>query len=613
MIELRQSTAGQEIPLGYFLDSTDGNTEETGLTIANTDIKLWKFGATTLANKNSGGATHISNGVYYCVLDATDTNTLGALIIFVHVSGALAIKVECAVLPANVWDSKYSTDKLQVDTVEVSGTSQTANDNGADINTILSRIIGTLATGTHNPQSGDAYAIVNNGTYGNSAIEALVDDLESRLTATRAGYLDNLSAGAVAQASVCTETRLAELDAANLPADVDSILTDTGEIGAAGVGLSNIPWNASWDAEVQSEVQDAIEANHLDHLFAVDYNPASKPGTATALLNELVEDDGGVSRFTANTLEEAPSGTGGDATAANQAIILAKLLAYIQLLMRSDAAIKTDNATELTAINADGGSGAGNYDNETDSNEATVDTGNSSWTTGGDATAANQTTITTHLTDLKGAGFVGSTDSNEAIRNRGDAAWTTGGGMSGSNAVTINVKDQSSNNIVECAVEVWDSDNTTLYERQNTNSSGNSSFNMDDGTYTIRMHKAGYNFDNQTLVVSGASTENYTGDAISVGTPGSANSCRIYDYLMMPDGSTPVTDVLAIMRIISLPEDANSVLHSGDEVIGTYSSDDGLVYWDVVRFAEAQFIIKDFGVDKTIPIPDSSTARLSDQ
>lgn len=116
-IKLRQSTASQEIPLGYFVDSVDGDTEETGLTIANTDIKLWKTGATTLANKNSGGATHISNGVYYCTLDATDTDTLGALIVFVHVAGALAVRVECEVLAANVYDSLIAgSDMLQVDT-----------------------------------------------------------------------------------------------------------------------------------------------------------------------------------------------------------------------------------------------------------------------------------------------------------------------------------------------------------------------------------------------------------------------------------------------------------------------------------------------------------------
>lgn len=104
-IYLRQSTASQEVPLGYFVDSTDGNTEETALSIANTNIKLWKAGATALVNKNSGGGTHMSNGVYYAVLDATDSNTLGSLIIFCHVAGALPVKVECVVLAPNIYDS----------------------------------------------------------------------------------------------------------------------------------------------------------------------------------------------------------------------------------------------------------------------------------------------------------------------------------------------------------------------------------------------------------------------------------------------------------------------------------------------------------------------------
>jgi hypothetical protein len=75
-------------------------------------------------------------------------------------------------------------------------------------------------------------------------LPADIDTLIARLTALRAGYLDNLSGGAVALASVCTDARLSELAAANLPADIDSlhesvaaiqadstsILTDTNEI-----------------------------------------------------------------------------------------------------------------------------------------------------------------------------------------------------------------------------------------------------------------------------------------------------------------------------------------------------------------------------------------------
>jgi hypothetical protein len=101
-IRLQKSTASQIVILGHFVDSTDGNTEKTSLTINNTDIKIWKTGATSLANKNSGGATHISNGIYYATLDATDTNTSGPLVIFVHVTGALPVRLECDVMDTTV-------------------------------------------------------------------------------------------------------------------------------------------------------------------------------------------------------------------------------------------------------------------------------------------------------------------------------------------------------------------------------------------------------------------------------------------------------------------------------------------------------------------------------
>lgn len=60
-----------------------------------------------------------------------------------------------------------------------------------------------------------------------------------------------------------------------------------------------------------------------------------------------------------------------------------KIRKFFQLSLRKDAAIATDNATELTEINANGGSGGGGFLNTTDSQEATVDRGNAAWTTGG--------------------------------------------------------------------------------------------------------------------------------------------------------------------------------------------------------------------------------------
>jgi hypothetical protein len=66
-------------------------------------------------------------------------------------------------------------------------------------------------------------------------------------------------------------------------------------------------------ADINVEIDTALTDIHLDHLFAADYDPASKPGVATALLNELIENDAGVSRYTANALEQAGSGASAQA------------------------------------------------------------------------------------------------------------------------------------------------------------------------------------------------------------------------------------------------------------------------------------------------------------
>jgi hypothetical protein len=109
MIPLRKSTASQEVLLGPFLDDTDGKTAETALSIANTDIKLWKRGGTTESSKNSGGATHIADGRYHATLDATDTDTVGELILNVAVAGALPVRLVCCVFEAAVFDAFFAS------------------------------------------------------------------------------------------------------------------------------------------------------------------------------------------------------------------------------------------------------------------------------------------------------------------------------------------------------------------------------------------------------------------------------------------------------------------------------------------------------------------------
>jgi hypothetical protein len=219
-IWLRQSTASQEIPLGYFLDSTDGDSEETGLTISNTDIKLWKTGATTLANKNSGGATHISNGIYYATLDATDTNTLGPMVIFVHESGSLAIRLECLVLPTNVYDSLVlGTDYLDIETAAMAAgvvTAAAVATGAIDADAIAADAIGAseIANGAIDAATFAAGAIdasaIAAGAIDASAIAA--DAIGASEIATGAIAADAFAAGAIDAAATAADF-LAEINA----------------------------------------------------------------------------------------------------------------------------------------------------------------------------------------------------------------------------------------------------------------------------------------------------------------------------------------------------------------------------------------------------------------
>ena len=114
---IRQSTA-LTIKLGPFVDSTDGVTPETALTISQADVRLSKNGGAFAQKSDTSSATHDENGWYAVSLNVTDTNTLGRLQVAVNESGALPVWDEFMVVSAQVWDSYLSSDRLQVDVRE---------------------------------------------------------------------------------------------------------------------------------------------------------------------------------------------------------------------------------------------------------------------------------------------------------------------------------------------------------------------------------------------------------------------------------------------------------------------------------------------------------------
>ena len=61
---------------------------------------------------------------------------------------------------------------------------------GSEVGTILGRVIGTIAAGTHNPQTGDSFGVVNSGTHGNAALKILIDTVDTVADRIEADTID---------------------------------------------------------------------------------------------------------------------------------------------------------------------------------------------------------------------------------------------------------------------------------------------------------------------------------------------------------------------------------------------------------------------------------------
>ena len=103
---LKQSTA-VDVLIGPFVDSTDGYTAETGVSPS---VKLSKNGQALAAKNDATTPTSDADGYYNCELDATDTDTVGTLVLSVVGSAtSLPVRHEYMVVEENVYDAIYGS------------------------------------------------------------------------------------------------------------------------------------------------------------------------------------------------------------------------------------------------------------------------------------------------------------------------------------------------------------------------------------------------------------------------------------------------------------------------------------------------------------------------
>lgn len=379
MYPIKQSTALAVCFFGH----DDVGDAVTGLTDGTFTKRISKNGAAFAAM--SVTISELENGWYALTLSASHTDTLGVLTITFINGGSSMKQVNLqfrvhARLPDDLAFPTVAGRSLDVTAGGAAGidwanveNQGTAVDLAAtDIQQVDTCVENTDMRGT----DGAALASVL------GALDDAAVDGDPTSSDTVMGYIKQLVNVLVGSAGVTTwATGAAPASAVSLS---EAIRYIADQIGAAGDGLDSIPWGgSSWSTAVQNDVQTMILANHLDHLFAADYDPASKPGIATALMNELIGNDAGVSRFTANALELAPdAGDGSGLTdipwnAAWDTDVEAAVLAQLQALGLDhlvSAAVAgadvADGSIVARLVSASGTPDWDSYDNTTDSLEA---------------------------------------------------------------------------------------------------------------------------------------------------------------------------------------------------------------------------------------------------
>lgn len=228
------------------------------------DSEVSKDGGTFADCTNEATEIATSSGVYYLDLTSTEMNA-DTVAVIVKTSSSGAKTTTIVMYPEEAGD-------IRVNVTQFGGTNGTFASGRPEVNT--SHIAGSSVS-TSSAQIGVNVVNAGGTAWGSGAITA-ASIASDAITAAKIanGAIDAATFAADVDAEIlsyivddATRIDASALNTASVTT-IPAILVDTAEIGAAGAGLTEaggtgdhltaVVWNAAWDAEVQSEVADAL-------------------------------------------------------------------------------------------------------------------------------------------------------------------------------------------------------------------------------------------------------------------------------------------------------------------------------------------------------------------
>lgn len=379
------------------VDSGDG-TPETGVTSATSGINLGyrREGAavvnltetdlSALTDAHSdGGLLHISGGYYRVDLpDAACASGATGVLVAGTITGMVVIGCYVQLVAYDPFDTiRLGLTALPNAAADAAGGLPISDAGGLDLDTQIGTKINDILTDTGTTLQGEL-----------DGIQADTEDIQTKI-----GTPSNLGGGA----NLAANLSVIVSNLTDVQDYLETLILDTAPIIAYGTvasaGTNNIDLGSLLMAD--NDVNDClirfkdVSGFRYYSTWILDFTGSTSVVTLDSALPFTTEN--GVDTFTIYAIRRNDLKVLSLDTSIYQAVAtamytnfalnydddaevgsvirntVAKILKYLQLLFRSDAAIATDNATELTELNASGGSGVGDASNQTDSLEALRD------------------------------------------------------------------------------------------------------------------------------------------------------------------------------------------------------------------------------------------------
>lgn len=442
----------------------------------------------TMGTHTDGGWIQVdatnSPGLYqFAMPDAAIATGAQSVIFSFKATDTFQRVVQCSIINVDLRGSSY----VPANVIQIEGSDAT-NQINAEADTALADYDApTNAEMVARTVTSATYATATALSTAQSDITSILADTAAMDTSAELQTL--LFGGSTAGTTVSTNVAAIIIDTAAMDTsgELQTLIFGSATPGATAASLTTA------QSDITAILADTSAADTASELQTLVFGSATPGATATALSTAqgnitsiladtdelqtrfglMIEADGGDWRFDANSLEQAPTGGGGDATAANQTTIISHLTDIKGATWASTDSLENIRNEGVTAqsdldilTGSDGATLATSQPNyapytgtpptvgairaelegegtkltlalaDTDelqtklSNMIEADGADWRYTInaleqgpagggggGGDATEANQLTIIDHLTDIKGATWESSTDSLEAIAN----------------------------------------------------------------------------------------------------------------------------------------------------------------------------------------------------